>query len=152
MWFQHLHITCAFLLLPAFPLPTALPWSLVGHYSDEYYAGSVTLALARLRPSHVPSRRNETAHRRLPTHALKCTHCASPIRQGVVRAKLEHVPADSVGVQTCYRRACRFRRWALGFAQSSSSHSAQALQGHSIHVFCCPLLYRHAIFPSSFRI
>ena len=34
----------------------------------------------------------------------------------------------------------------------SFHHIAQALQGHSLHVFDCPPLYQHALVPSSFRI
>src|SRR5215210_6069117 len=40
-----------------------------------------------------------------------------------------------VGVQTCYRRACWFRRWTLGFRQCRFSPIAQALQGAALHVF-----------------
>jgi hypothetical protein len=46
-----LHLSC-------FALRTALPFPLVGRYPHDYYHDSVTIALARFRPSHVPSPSN----------------------------------------------------------------------------------------------
>jgi len=96
---------------------------------------SVTLGLAPRRQSRVPSLRNVLARRRRPTYALECVRYASPIEQGIPRAKLELVALDGVGLQTCYRRVCQFHRWTLGFRQSSFRPIAQALQGSLIHVF-----------------
>jgi hypothetical protein len=72
-----------------------------------YYENSGPLTLSCFRPSHVPLRRNVPARRRCPTHALQYPHGASPITQGIPRAKVELVARDGVGVQTCYRRVCR---------------------------------------------
>jgi hypothetical protein len=57
--------------LSCFALRTDLPFPLVGRNPHDYYHDSVTIALSRLRPSHVPSRRNVRARRRLPTHGLQ---------------------------------------------------------------------------------
>ena len=80
-----------------------------------YYGNSVTVGFAAFRQSHVPLRRNVLARRRCPTHDLQCPHWASPITQGVPRAKVEPVARDGVGVQTCYRRVCRYTagHWGL---------------------------------------
>jgi len=40
--------------LPPFALCVAFPRALVKHYFHDYYGGSVTIPLARLRPSQVP--------------------------------------------------------------------------------------------------
>ncbi len=72
-----------------------------------YYENSGTVSLSTCRPSHVPLRKNVLARRRCPTHALQCPHWASPITQGVPRAKVEPVARDGVGIQTWYRRVCR---------------------------------------------
>jgi hypothetical protein len=65
------------------------------------------MTLSCFRPSHVPLRRNVPARRRCPTHDLQYPHWASPITQGIPRAKVALVARDGVGVQTCYRRVCR---------------------------------------------
>jgi hypothetical protein len=44
--------------------------SLVGRQSHDYYHDSVTLGLAPVRPSRVPSLRNVLVQLGLPTHAL----------------------------------------------------------------------------------
>jgi len=90
--------------------------------------------------------------RRLPTHILECTHCASSIRTGrttsesLTRGFRRHRRSDVLP------KSVRFRHWTLGFRQSSFSPIAQALQSNSVHVFRCPLLYRHAVVPSPFRV
>jgi hypothetical protein len=45
--------------------------SLVGRYAHDYYHDSVTIGLAPLRRSHVPSPRNVLEQRRPPTYALE---------------------------------------------------------------------------------
>jgi hypothetical protein len=82
------------------------------------------MGLSACRRSHVPSRRNVLARRRCPTHALQCPHRASPITQGVPRAKVEPVARDGVGVQTCFRRVCRCTagHWGLGNPALTLSH------------------------------
>ena len=62
------------------------------------------------------------------------------------------VRSDGVGVQTCYRRECILLLWVLGFRQSSFHLIAQALRNGVLHVFGHLPLYRHAIFPSAFRL
>jgi hypothetical protein len=52
----------------------------------QYYAGSVTVALAGRRPSHVPSRQYVTARRRCPTHPLTCPHWTSSAPKQVLAA------------------------------------------------------------------
>ena len=90
--------------------------------------------------------------RRLPTHILECTHCASSIRTGrttsesLTRGFRRHRRSDVLP------KSVRFRHWTLGFRQFSFSHIAQALQSNSAHVFGCPLLYQHAVVPSPFRV
>ena len=90
--------------------------------------------------------------RRLPTHILECTHCASSIRTGrttsksLTRGFRWHRRSDVLP------KSVRFRPWTLGFRQFSFSPIAQALQSHSAHVFGCPLLYQHAVVPSPFRV
>ena len=90
----------------SFALQAAFPLSLAGRNSRDYYENSVTIGLAPLRRSRVPSPRNVLERRRLPTHTLSWAHCPSSIRQGVPRARLVRVVPDGVGVQTCYRRVC----------------------------------------------
>jgi len=70
------------------------------HYSNPvgYYENSVTVGLSACRRSHVPLQRNVLARRRCPIHVLQCSHWASPIAQGVPRAKVEPVARDGVGV------------------------------------------------------
>jgi hypothetical protein len=46
----------------------------------------------------------------------------------------------------------RFHHWRLGFRQSSFHHIARGLQGATLHAFRWPLLFRHALVPSSFRL
>src|SRR5262245_10133770 len=46
----------------------------------------------------------------------------------------------------------RFHHWRLGFRQSSFHHIARVLQGTTLHAFRWPLLLRHALVPSSFRL
>ena len=46
----------------------------------------------------------------------------------------------------------RFHPWRLGCKQSSLSHIIQVLQDHSVHIFRYPLLYKHALVPSPFRV
>jgi hypothetical protein len=79
----------------------------VGRHPHASYWHSVTLGLAPHRPSRVPSLRNVRARRRRPTYALACVRYASPLEQGLPRAKLELVALDGVGLQTCSRRVCR---------------------------------------------
>src|SRR5438270_13752200 len=45
-----------------------------------------------------------------------------------------------------------FRRWTLGFRQSSFSRIAQALRGRTVHAFRRSPLHVHALVPTSFRI
>src|SRR6266511_218329 len=54
-----------------FALRTALPFSLVGRHSHDYYWNSVTLGLASLRQSHVPSPGNVLERLRFPIHPLQ---------------------------------------------------------------------------------
>jgi len=90
--------------------------------------------------------------RRLPTHILECTHCASSIRTGrttsesLTRGFRRHRRSDVLP------KSVRFRHWTLGFRQFGFSHIAQALQSNSAHVFSCPLLYQQAVVPSPFRV
>ena len=46
----------------------------------------------------------------------------------------------------------RFHRWVLGFRQFRFDPIAQALQGHSLHVFVYALLYIQALVPLPFRV
>jgi hypothetical protein len=46
----------------------------------------------------------------------------------------------------------RFHPWRLRFRQSSFHHIARVLQGAILHAFRWPLLLRHALVPSSFRL
>src|SRR5262249_8296483 len=46
----------------------------------------------------------------------------------------------------------RFHHWRLGFRQSSFHHIARVLQGATLHAFRWPLLLRHALVPSGFRL
>jgi hypothetical protein len=46
----------------------------------------------------------------------------------------------------------RFHHWRLGFRQSSFHHIARVLPGATLHAFRWPLLLRHALVPSSFRL
>jgi hypothetical protein len=92
--------------LSHFALYAALPHSLVGRCSHDYYCDSVTVGLASCRPSHVPSSRNGRERRRLPIHALECVQYASLVGQSVTQANVEPAPPDDIGVQTCYRRMC----------------------------------------------
>ena len=46
----------------------------------------------------------------------------------------------------------RFHHWRLGFRQSSFHHIARVLQGTILHAFRWPLLLRHALVPSGFRL
>src|SRR5262249_17372777 len=46
----------------------------------------------------------------------------------------------------------RFHHWRLGFRQSSFHHIARVLQGTTLHAFRWPLLLRHALVPSGFRL
>ena len=49
-------------------------------------------------------------------------------------------------------RSVRVHPWTLGFRESTFHLIAPALQGGIRHVFCYPLLYRHAVVPSPFRV
>src|SRR2546429_4478905 len=60
--------------LPGLALWTTFSPSLVGRDSHDYYPGSVTLALAGRRSSHVPSKQYVITRRRCPTHPLGCPH------------------------------------------------------------------------------
>ena len=90
----------------SFALQAAFPLSLAGRNSRDYYENSVTLGLAPLRRSRVPSPRNVLERLRFPTHTLSWAHCPLSISQGVPRAKMDRVAPDGVGVHTCYRRVC----------------------------------------------
>src|SRR5215475_11919212 len=46
----------------------------------------------------------------------------------------------------------RFHHWRLEFRQSSFHHIARVLQGATLHAFRWPLLLRHALVPSGFRL
>jgi len=137
--------------LSCFALRTVLRFSLVRRDSHDYYHDSVTMGLASGRPSRVPSSRNVLERRRLPTHVLECPRWASSLGQGVPWTKRNSwLPRASA-----FRRAtdvCDIHPRTLGFRQFGFSLIAQALQSHSLHVFGCSPLYRHAVVPSSFRI
>jgi hypothetical protein len=62
-----------------------------------YCENSVTVGLSACRRSHVPLRRNVLARLRCPIHVLQCTHCASPIGQGVAWKKVDSMHTDGVG-------------------------------------------------------
>jgi hypothetical protein len=96
-----------------------------------YYENSGTVSLSAFRPSHVSHRGNVLARRRCPIHDLECPRWASPIVQGVPRAKLGPVAHDGVGVQTCYRRVCSFHHWSLGFGWVGTWRVAVACTSHT---------------------
>jgi hypothetical protein len=124
------------------------------HYSAPfgYYENSGTLRLVSCRPSHVPLRRNVRARRRCPIHVLQCVRYASPIAQGVPRAKVEPVARDGVGLLDVLPTSVPLHRWTLGFGQSCSHPIAQALQDYALHVFGHPPLSRHAVVPYPFGV
>ena len=46
----------------------------------------------------------------------------------------------------------RFLRWRLGFRQFSFRPITRVSQGHTVNAFQCLPLFRHAVFPSGFRL
>jgi hypothetical protein len=107
--------------LTPFALLPALPDSLAGRDSCDYYGVSVAIGLASRRRSHVRPRCTCRAELRWPTHLLEYPHWVSPaprrLRQPMSDADAGHGTGPDV-----FPVDGGLHRWRLGFRQFSFHH------------------------------
>jgi hypothetical protein len=138
--------------LACFALCPALPDSLAGRDSCDYYQASVAIGLASRRRSHVRPCCTCRAELRWPTHLLECPHWAS------LRA-----PEVASANQRYQRRTRhRFRRLSGGCRLASAGDWASGNPAFTIfrgsrgtphpYAWARPPLSWHALVPFTFRI
>jgi len=136
--------------LPPFALYAALPRSLAGRPSGDYYGGSVTLELAPRRPSRVLSVVDVLARRRCLVRPLEWGHSPPPTLRRV-RAPDYLTPYPGGPATDAVAGDVALHHWRLSFRQCGLHHIARVLRDAGISVFCLLPLSQHAPFPLGFR-
>ena len=107
--------------LVSFALWTALPPSLAGRESCDYYGTSVAIGLASRRRSHVRPRCTCRAELRWPTHLLQYPHWASPALRRL-RRQMSDTDAGRGTGSDVFPVDGGLHHWRLGFRQFSFHH------------------------------